>query len=414
MGLEHERHVLSGGATVLTRPLDANDIVAIRALLPMGSLYERDPEAGISSLVQSVLPRGTLTRSADALHDALADLGADLDSGSGSDLGSVSLRTTAAGWEAALDLFLETLTEPAFPEEEVATEIEQALGTLEAREDQLMARALDLFREQFYGSHPYHKPILGYRETVRAFDRDQVIAAARRFYRPIPPIVVAVGRFDPDRLLARMESAFGRTPLIAAEHRPAPPVTFAGVRRLDVDRDAAYLVHGYAAPDYTDADYPVARLLDAVLGGSMSSRLFIELREKRSLAYQVSSIYNDQLEGSFLAAYIITDPGRAAEAARGLAREFARIIEEPVSEDELEAARHYLKGTYLIGSETNMAQAVRLGRYEAYSLGQDFGDRWLTAIEAVTPERIQEMGRRYFTQEPVRTFVVPRGTEKIE
>ncbi|HUP01843.1 MAG TPA: pitrilysin family protein [Gemmatimonadota bacterium] len=409
MGLDHGRHVLSAGATVLARPLETNDIVAIRAVLPMGSLYERDPEAGISSLVQSVLPRGTLTRSADALHDALADLGADLDSGSGSDLGSISLRATASGWEPALDLFLETLTEPAFADDEVATEIEQALGALEAREDQLMVRVVDLFREQLYGSHPYHKPALGYRETVRGFDRDQVIAAARRFYRPIPPIVVAVGRFDPDRLVARMEAAFGRTPLAPPEPRPFAPTTFGGARRLDLDRQAAYLVHGYPAPDYNDPDYPVARLLDAILGGSMSSRLFIELREKRSLAYQVSSIYNDQLDGSFIAAYIITDPDRAGEAAHGLAREFERIVDEPVREEEIEAARRYLKGSYLIGAETNMAQAVRLGLYEAYGLGQDFGDRWLTAIEAVTPERIQALGQRYFKGEPVRAYVVPRG-----
>lgn len=408
MGLEHQRHVLACGATLLARPLTANEIVAVRAFVPMGSLYEEDGEAGISSLVQSVLPRGTLERSGDELQEALAGIGAELDAGSGSDLGSVSLRATSARWEAALDLFLETLTAPAYAAEEVATEVEQALGALDAREDNLMARAMDLFREQFYGGHPYRKPVLGYRETVRGFEREQVVAAARRFYRPVPPLLVAVGRFDAERMLTRVEAALGRAPVVPSEPRPAPPEPGSGSRRLELERDAAYLVHGYAAPDYTDIDYPVARVLDAILGGSMASRLFIELREKKSLAYQVSSLYSDQLDGSFLAAYIVTDPARAEEAARGLAREFQRIVEEPVGEEEIAAACRHLRGSYLIGSETNMAQAVRLGCYEAYGLGQDFGDRWLAAIESVTPERIQSLGRRLFTAEPVRVSVVPR------
>ena len=409
MGLEHERHVLSCGTVVLTRSLEANDIVVVRAFNPMGPLYESEAEAGISSLLQAVLTRGTARRSAAEMQDALADLGAELNASTGNDLGGVALRATVLTWEAALDLYVETLTEPALAAEEVRTEVEQALGALEAREDQLMARATDLFRERFYAGHPLHKQVLGYAETVAGFDREAVAAAARRYYRPVPPIVVAVGRFDPSRLLERLESGFGRTPLVPPEPRPAPPEPHSGSERLELDREAAYLVHGYPAPSWNDADYPAARVLDAILGGSMSSRLFIELREKRSLGYQVSSIYNDQLDGSFLAGYIVTDPARADQAAAGLAEQVRRIVDEPVGEDEIVAARRYLRGSYLIGAETNAAQAARLGRHEAYGLGQDFGDRWLAAIESVTPEAIQALGRRWLDREPTRACVVPRG-----
>jgi predicted Zn-dependent peptidase len=409
MGLEHQRHALSCGAVVLARPLEANDIVVARAFLPMGPLYENDDEAGISSLLQGVLTRGTRQRSATEMQDALADLGSEIDASSGSDLGSVSMRATVGTWETTLDLFLETLTEPALDPREVETEIEQTLGALEAREDQLMARATDLFRELFYGEHPFHKRVLGYSHTVATFDRERVAAAWRRFYRPYPPILVAVGRFDPEILLERLERAFGRTPLVPPPPRPPPPEIGSGVQRLELDREAAYLIHGFPAPSWKDIDYPGARVLDAVLGGSMSSRLFIELREKRALGYQVSSIYNDQLDGSFLAGYIVTDPARADQAAAGLAQEFRRIVEEPVAEEEILAARRYLRGSYLIGAETNAAQAMRLGRHEAYGLGQDFGDRWLAAIEAVTPEAILALARRWFDREATAAYVVPRG-----
>lgn len=410
MGLEHERQALACGTAILTRPLKANDIVVVRAFLPMGPLYEKESEAGVSSLLQGVLTRGTAHRTATEVQDALADLGAEMDASSGNDLGIVSLRATVHTWESALELFVETLTEPALAAEEVRTEVEQTLGALEAREDQLMARATDLFRERFYGEHPFHKRVMGYPETVSGFDRDAVAAAARRYYRPVPPIVVAVGRFDPTRLLERLERGFGPTPLVPDEPRPGPPEPGSGTERLELDREAAYLVHGYPAPSWKDEDYPAARVLDAILGGSMSSRLFIELREKRALGYQVSSIYNDQLDGSFLAGYIVTDPARADQAAAGLAEQFRRIVEEPVGEDEIVAARRYLRGSYLIGAETNAAQAMRLGRQEVYGLGQDFGDRWLAAIEAVTPEEIQALGRRWLDREPTVACVVPRGT----
>lgn len=409
MALEHERHRLAGGTVVLSRALASNEIVAVRAYTEMGSLYETDAEAGVSNLVQSALVRGTEERSAHELQEALAELGADLDTACGRHLGSVSLQATAATWERALELFLEVLTRPAFPPEEVATEIELALGAIEAREDQLLARALDLFREQFYGAHPLHKPVLGYRDTVGALDRDRVIEAARRFYRPVPPVVAAAGRFDPGRLVERLGEAFGDARL-----RPPPPPPEAaqaieGERRLEVEREAAYLVHGFPAPDALDPDYPAARMLDAVLGGSMSSRLFIELREKRSLAYQVASFYDDQRGGGHLAAYIITDPARVEEAGRGLEREFQRFVEEPVAEDELDTARRYLRGTYLIAAETNMAQAGRLARYEVDGLGQDYGDRWLAALEEVTVEQVRDIARRYFTGEPTRAWILPRG-----
>lgn len=396
---------------MLARPLSSNDIVAVRAFAPMGTLYESDAEAGISHLMQSSLVRGTTRRSAHELQEALAELGADLDTGSGRHLGSVNLQATAATWERALELFLEVLTVPAFPPEEVQTEIELTLGAIDAREDQPLARATDLFREQMFAGHPLHKPLLGYRETVRALDPEAVVAAARHFYRPWPPVVAAAGRFDPERLVDRLERAFGEEPLDPRLEPPPPARPRGGSRRLEVEREAAYLVHGFPAPDARHDDYPAARVLESILGGSMSSRLFIELREKRSLAYQVSSYYDDQPGGAHVAAYIVTDPRRAEEAAAGLEREFQRFVDEPVTPEELMGARRYLRGTYLISAETNMAQAGRLARYEVDGLGHDYGDRWLAAIETVTAEEILALARGWFTVEPTRARVVPRGTE---
>lgn len=409
MSLEHERQVLESGVTLLARPLDSNDIVALRAALPMGPLYEDDDEAGVSRLVQKVIVRGTERRSNRELQEALAALGADLDAGTGADLGSVTARATGSTWKDALDLLLETIVEPAFAPDELEIEIERTLAAIEAREDRLLTRAMDLFRDRFYGEHPFHKPTIGTREAVKRVDRERLLSAARRFYRPVPPVVVAVGRFDPERLVERVDRAFGGEALVPPEPRPEPPEPGRGTCRLEVDREAAYVVLGHSAPDLADPEYAASQVVAAILGGSMDSRLFVELREKRALAYQVSSLYDDRLDGSFLIGYIVTDPARVSEAIEGLAGEFRRLIDEPVGEEEIERTRRHLRGRYRIAAETNAAQAARLGSYECYALGQDFGDRWLADLDAVTPESIRIFATRWLSGEPTCAIVTSSG-----
>lgn len=410
MALEHDRTSLTGGTTVLTRPIEANDIVAVYITTAMGTLYESDDEAGISNLLQSLLLRGTVQRGAHEFHDRLAELGAEIDSGAGADLGAVTLKATRETWEPALDLMIEAILEPAFDAEELATEKEQTLGLLDAREDQLVTRAFDQYRERFYGDHPYHKPGLGYRASIRAIDRDRIVDAADRFYSGAPPVVVAAGRFDPDRLMARLEAAFSGEPAMRIPDRPPAPVPGSGAALTELDRDAAYLVYGFAAPGFTADEYATGRVVDAVLGGSMSSRLFVELREKRSLAYQVSTVYRDHLDGGYMAGFIVTDPGRVEEAGHGMAWEFRRLIEEPIPDSELEGAQGYLHGRYVLSAESNMAQARRLARYEVLGLGVDFGDRWLERMYEVTVDDCRVFAERWFTGEPTVSWVLPTGT----
>lgn len=410
MALEHDRTTLAGGTTVLTRPIEANDIVAVYTATPMGTLYESNEEAGISSLLQSLLLRGTARRGAHAFHDRLAELGAEVDAGAGRDLGAVTLKATRETWEPALDLMLEAIREPAFDPDEIATEVSQTLGLLDAREDQLLTRAFDQYRETFYGDHPYHKPGLGYRETVRGVDRDRIVAAAKRFYSGAPPVFVAAGRFDPDRLVARLETAFAGEPALSLPERPPPAIPRSGTELTQLDRDAAYLVYGFAAPGFVDEGYATGRVVDAVLGGSMSSRLFLELREKRSLAYQVSTVYRDHLDSGYIAGLIVTDPGRVEEAGRGMAREFRRLVDEAIPEPELDGAKGYLHGRYFLSAESNMAQARRLARYEVLDLGVDFGDRWLDRMHAVSVDDVRAFAQRWFSGEPTASWILPTGT----
>jgi zinc protease len=393
-----ERVTLPGGTRLVLRRTRANDIVALKLYLPMGPLYETRAESGLSNMLQEMLLHGTRRRSEEELQDALADLGAKLDTSTANDYGSVTLRVARTELEPALDLLEEVVTQPALEEQELVKEKIRVLNRIKAQNDSLLAAAFELFRETFYAGHPYHKPILGYPETVPGLEGQALQLARERFYQARSLIVSAVGDFDPDRLVRRIE----RMPLPASNGVPAPAGR--GTVRLESSREvskrreslAAWIVIGFPAPSFLDPDFAAARLLDAILGGTMNSRLFTELREKRSLAYQVSSYYNDQTSHSFVAGYIGTSASKFEEAREAMLREFHRMAEERVPDPELDRAKSYLRGSYIVSAETNGAQASRMGKYELYELGQDFGDRLLERMGTVTAAEIRELAERWF------------------
>jgi predicted Zn-dependent peptidase len=145
-------------------------------------------------------------------------------------------------------------------------------------------------------------------------------------------------------------------------------------------------------------DHPALKLLNTVLGGSMSSRLFIEVREKRSLAYQVGSVYNAYRGPSYLGGYLGTTPAQFQQARDTVEAELRRVARVPVAEDELEASRKYLRGSTLLAQETNRARATRYAMYEALDLGFDYGDRVLAAALATTAEQAMAAAARHFNR----------------
>jgi predicted Zn-dependent peptidase len=391
--LHSERSVLASGLRVVLRPAAANDIVAVKVYLPMGPRFEGDGRAGVSNLLQEMLLHGTLRRSEDELQDALADLGAKLATSVASDYGSVTLRVTVPQLPAALELLFEVLTAPALHDEEVAKEKIRVLSRIKAQADSLLTVAFELFRETFYRGLPFRKPVLGYPGTVRSLTPDDVREARSELYRTGRMIVAGVGNLDPTSLLARLETLNLPGGGDGAIVSPGPGVRLEATREVAVRREsqAAWMVVGFPAPSLGDPRYAAARLLDAVLGGSMHSRLFTELREKRGLAYQVSSYYNDQPAAGFLAGYIGTSPDKFEEARAAMLAEFRRLADERIPDVELGRAKSYLRGTYIISAETNGAQASRLGKYELFGLGLDFGDRWLERLTDVTAEDVRSL-----------------------
>ena len=212
--------VLKNGLKILTKASKANDIVAVGALLRMGTRYETDEQAGLSDLTQHLLLKGTETRTAEDLAMEMDSVGIRLSASAGPDYGAVALLATSEHLDKGLELLFDVLKHAHFPEDKVAQEKEMALRRIKARRDHLLSHAMDLLAETYYRSHPYHKPTSGYPETIERFGRTEIADFYRTRYVPNNIIFSAVGNFDEQAFIEHVEAEWEDAPMHPLSHPP--------------------------------------------------------------------------------------------------------------------------------------------------------------------------------------------------
>jgi len=404
-----QSYVLENGARlhVVARP--EVPVVAVRAALLGGSLAETAETAGIGSFVASMWLRGSRGRSAADVAREIEGLAADLDGFSGRNSSGLTLEVTSDRLRPSLDLLAEALLEPAFAAEEIEKERDETLAALERREDQLGARVFDLFAETHYRSHPYRMPIAGTRASIEALTRDALLAHHARLVDPRHLVVALVGDVDPDDAAAELSKRLGS--LAAPEEPPwsLPPVepgpAEARERVLRKERAQAHLVIGFRGLALGDPDREALEVLTQVLSGQ-GGRLFLELRDRRSLAYSVSALSIEGLAPGFFAVYIATAPDKLADARRGVLEQLDAVLSAPPGEDELERARRYLIGSFAIDQQRAAVRASHVSLDSLYGLGPDADRRYVERIRAVTPADAHRVARRLLRPDLATTAII--------
>ena len=398
---EIEREALNNGLVVITKTSRANDIVSVKLFLRCGSLYEEEDEAGISNIMQTLLQKGTTTRTATDIARESETIGAKLSSMAERDQGIVSLLTIRENLNKGLELFFDVIKNPTFPEKELEQEKAQALDNIKVRRDVPIRYAFDLFAENYYRKHPYHKPVLGYEETVSKLTRQDIVRFYKTHYVPQNMIIVAVGNFDNKTFIREVKKELGtlsgkklaKDPLGISFSPPGDDKQILENRQSD----AAWLVLGFGAPEISSGDYPTMKVINCITGGSMYSRLFTELRDKRGLGYQIGSLYRGRVGPAIYITYAGTKPEQFEIVREGILKEIQKLKEEPVGEDELKRAKSYIKGTFIMAQETNGGQAQLLGTFELAGLGCDFVKRYPQLIDSVTQREVQAASKKYFS-----------------
>ncbi|TAF50195.1 MAG: insulinase family protein, partial [Oscillatoriales cyanobacterium] len=407
--LHHQLHrkTLSNGIVAIAVNNPSSDIMAARLFFRAGSRYDTIP--GTGHLMATVMTKGTSRQSSMEIAEQVESIGASLGTESTTDYFLVSLKTISADFGEMLKLTSEIVRDPAFPEPEVELEKRLTLQSIRSQREQPFSIAFAELRSAMYADHPYALSTLGTEASVETLTRDVLCHYHRAHLRPDNLVVTLVGCLDPEQAIAQFEATFGDwqnpdQPIV----RPSLPRLTPQPHRVGLAQDTqqsivmlGYLAPSVLAPDVpirlTDScddrssqvprtetpspsrmvtgipsDYAALKLLNTYLGNGLSSRLFVELREKRGLAYDVSAFYPTRVDVSQFVTYIGTAPHNTEIALDGLKFEIDRLTDCLLDDEELETAKRKLLGQYALGKQTNAQIAQILGWYEAIGLGTGF------------------------------------------
>ncbi|MEG3878083.1 pitrilysin family protein [Microcoleus sp. herbarium7] len=408
---EIQRTVLDNGMVVLAAENSAADIIAARIFLRAGSRCVQPEQAGLCHLLSAVMTKGTDRLSSLEIAERVESVGARLSADSTTDYFLLSLKTVSADFQDILELAAQLMRSPTFPEAEVELERRIAISAIRSQQEQPFAIAFEQLRQAMYKDHPYAFSTLGTEDTMSKLTRNELEQFHKTYFRPDNVVISVAGRISTEDAIALIDRTFGNwkaplTPLPTLALSPLLPSPQSVVKAQDTQQSVIML--GYLAPCVKDPDYAAIKLLNTYLGNGLSSRLFVELREKRGLAYDVSALYATRLDAAQFVVYMGTAPENTATAFDGLRAEVDRLASTQLSEEELQACKNKMLGQYALGKQTNSQIAQVVGWYEILGLGVKFDEQFQAEIARVTASQAQEAAKKYFG-EPYISLVGPEA-----
>ncbi|MCU0571153.1 MAG: insulinase family protein [Oculatellaceae cyanobacterium Prado106] len=411
------RTVLDNGMVVLAVENPAADIVAARFFIRFGSGYEASHQAGVAHLMATVMTKGTDRLSSQEIAEQVESVGASLGADSAADYFLMSLKTVSADFEEMLRLLGEVMRSPSFPPEEVDLERRLTIQSIRSMQEQPFAVANAQLREAMFQDHPYGQSSLGTEETVSHLTQADLKQYHQTYFRPDNIVACVVGRISPTTVVDLIQQTFGdwqpphtEAGLLPLPERSLPQITAHPKQVVTLqETQQAIVMLGHLAMSMQHPSHIPLRLLNTYLGNGLSSRLFVELREKRGLAYEVSAFYPTRLDQSQFVVYIGTAPENTAIAREGLQQEVDRLCQVLLTEEELQAAKNKLLGQYALGKQTNGQIAQIFGLYETLGLGIEFDEQFQKQVAEVTAEMAQAAAQECFSHDPYLSLVGPKG-----
>jgi zinc protease len=404
-------HTLSSGVTLLVKPERAVPLAALRAVWRGGLRVETEQDNGVSQLLARLLTKGTRRRGAAEIARAVDAMAGALGGQAGRGTLGLHAELLARHLTAGFELFAECLAEPAFLPEEVDRERALQVEEIRSRDDSPGAVAFELFQATLYREHPWRLGRLGTEETVARLGAQALAEHLATRYPRSRLTVAVVGDVDREAVLELAENLLGgHVPAAWDEPPPRPEHAPDGRReaRRALDKEQVHLVHGFLGLTVDDPQRDALEVLAAALSGQ-AGRLFLELRDRRALAYAVSALNAEGLDPGFFAVHLATSPDKLGAARAALEAELSRVVEEGLTEEELERAARHLVGVHDIGLQRVAARAAVLAFDTACGLGPDHHLRYAERIGAVTVADVRAVARRVVREEQAVVAMVGPG-----
>ncbi len=371
--------------------------VSVGIWIGTGSRRETPEENGISHFIEHMVFKGTKNRSAEEIARSVDSIGGGLDAFTSKEMVSYNTKVLDEHLPLAFDVLADLVRNPLFREEDIEKEKGVILEELKMEVDNPEYLLHEIFSSNFWKDHPIGKPILGTKETIKKFHREMLEGYYERIYAPSNILITAAGNLKHDHIveLAREHfEALRMAPDAPAERAPVPHARLVFRNKSSLEQMHLYMgVPAYALPH---EDRFICYVLNTVLGGGMSSRLFQNIREKQGLAYAVYSELSMYHDAGCLAIYAGTSLESARKVVDSITQEFRDLKENPVPAEELRRAKDHLKGSFMLGLESTSSRMGNLARQELYFKRFFSLDDMVESIEKVTAEEVQRVAREFF------------------
>jgi len=378
--------------------VDSVRSIALGFWVRTGSRDETPAEAGISHFLEHLLFKGTKRFSSTEIDQIFDGMGAEINAGTGKETTSVYSRFLDQHLERAFDVMSDMVLRPAYPD--IDSERQVVIEEIAMYEDEPSDKVHDVLARAVFGDHPLGRPVIGRAEVIAGVPVPDIAAYHDERYRPENVVVAAAGNIEHDALLKLVEQALeaglpegnGHRELEAAPTEPDPTLAF-----HQKQTEQYHLSLGAPGIPRGDERRFALRILDTILGGSTSSRLFQEVREKRGLAYSVYSYSSQYLDSGQVGVYVGTRPDNVAEALEIIGRELSRL--EEISGEELERARENVKGRTVLSTESMLSRMNRLGSSILTGIPLLTLDEVLEHLDAVTRDDVTGLAAELFAPE---------------
>jgi len=405
---------LDSGLRVITDTVPEMETVAVGVWADVGTRHEDLKHNGVAHMVEHMMFNGTPTRTSLQIAEAVEDVGGQINAYTSREITAYYIHILKNDMPMAMDILSDILQRPTFPDHELEKErgvILQEIGMTNDTPDDMV---FDYYQETAYPNQALGAPILGREEIIENMKKETLYEYVHRFYTPNKLVISAAGKIDHDSFVKTAKDMFAHLPVNTNEtYEPAK--YGGGEMRVEKDLEQAHVVLGFQGIKRDDPDFFSASVLGTVLGGGMSSRLFQEVREKRGLVYSIYSSHSAYHDDGQFEIYAGTGPESLNKLIPVTCAELVKIMQNPISEAELNRAKAQLKAGILMSRESMLSRSNRQAKYLInYNRAPDI-KQIIGLVDNVTPESVQRMAQKIFAGKPTLAAFGPvKGLEAYE
>lgn len=413
-GMHYDLSTLPNGLRVITETMPGLRSVAVGAWVDTGTRDESPSEAGASHFLEHLLFKGSDRLSSREISERFDAMGAESNAFTSKDHTCFWARLLDTDLAEGLEMLSEMLQRPAFRPHEVDSERQVVIEEINESEDDPADRAFERFTETIFEGHPLERPVLGTRDSIRSMTVDDIVGYWRRRYGAGSTVVALAGSVEHETTVKMVGELFGGWNGPVLEHEHSPVTSDSRVTFLKRPHEQAHIVYGGIGFHRADPRRWPFEIMNHVLGGGLSSRLFMSIREDRGLAYTVSSFRLSFADAGVWGAYAATTPSSARQVVDLIRQEITRMVESGITQTEMERAKGAMRGSLALAMEDPNSRMVRLGRDEMVGATHLSIDERITRIEAVTIDDVHRVAAEFLTTPPVLSVVGPFKESQVE